>query len=107
MRGARTWAAAAAVAAGLLLVSTGAAESILATPISNDPYTNTNGDGQHKTQLEPDSFAFGNTIVAVSQSGRYVNGGGASNLVWASSQNAGRTWRTAGMPGGTINEGGV
>ncbi|HMJ00898.1 MAG TPA: sialidase family protein [Gaiellaceae bacterium] len=103
----RTWAAAVAVAAGLLVVASGGAETIIATPISNDPYTNTNGDGQHKTQLEPDSFAFGNTIVALSQSGRYINGGGASNLVWASSQNAGKTWRTAGMPGGTINEGGV
>jgi len=107
LRGARTWAAAAAVAVGLLCASYALAESIVATPISNDPYTNTNGDGQHKTQLEPDSFAFGNTIVAVSQSGRYVNGGGASNLVFASSQNAGRTWRTGGMPGGTVNEGGV
>ena len=107
MRGARTWAAAVAVAAGLLLVSAGAAETILAHPISNDPYTNTNGDVQHKTQVEPDSFAFGNTIVAVSQSGRYVNGGGASNLVFSSSQNAGRTWTTGGMPGGTVNEGGT
>jgi hypothetical protein len=101
------WAAAVAVAAGLLLVSAGAAETIIATPISNDPYTNTNGDGQHKTQLEPDSFAYGNTIVALTQSGRYINGGGASNLVWASSQNAGKTWRTGGMPGGTVWEGGV
>ena len=31
---------------------------------------------QHKTQLEPDSFGFGNTIVALTQSGRYFNGGG-------------------------------
>jgi hypothetical protein len=107
LRGARTWAAAVAVAAGLLLVSAGAAETILAHPISNDPYTNTNGDVQHKTQLEPDSFAFGNTIVAVSQSGRYVNGGGASNLVFSSSQNAGKTWTTGGMPGGTVWEGGT
>ena len=107
MRGARTWAAAVAVAAGLLLVSAGAAETVLAHPISNDPYTNTNGDVQHKTQVEPDSFAFGNTIVAVSQSGRYVNGGGASNLVFATSQNAGRTWTTGGMPGGTVWEGGT
>ncbi len=87
LRGARTWAAAVAVAAGLLLVSAGAAETVLSHPISNDPYTNTNGDVQHKTQVEPDSFAFGNTIVAVTQSGRYVNGGGASNLVFSTSQN--------------------
>ena len=105
-RGVRTWAAAVAVAAGLLVVATGGAETIIATPNGNDPNTNTNGDGQHKTQLEPDSFAFGNTIVALTQSGRYVNGGGASNLVWASSQNGGHTWTTGGMPGTTVNEGG-
>ena len=83
----------------MLLASAGAAETVLAHPISNDPYTNTNGDVQHRTQVEPDSFAFGNTIVAVTQSGRYVNGGGASNLVFSSSQNAGKTWTTGGMPG--------
>jgi hypothetical protein len=103
----RTWAAAVAVAAGLLLVSTGAAETVLATPISNDPYTDGGTGHQHKTQLEPDSFAFGNTIVALTQSGRWYSGGGSSNLVWASSQNGGHTWTTGGMPGTTVNEGGV
>ena len=89
-----------AVAAGLLVVATGSAGSVLAQPISNDPYTT--GGSQHATQVEPDSFAFGNTIVALTQSGRWVNGGGSNNLVWASSQNAGRTWTTAGMPGTTV-----
>ena len=106
LRGARTWAAAAAVAAGLLLVSAGAAETILSHPISDDPYTNTNGDVQHKTQVEPDSFAFGDTIVTLTQSGRYVNGGGASNLVFSTSQDGGRTWTTGGLPGTTVWEGG-
>ncbi len=97
---ARTWAAAVAVAAGLLVVSTGSAGSVIATPISIDPFTT--GGSQHATQVEPDSFAFGNTIVALSQSGRFVNGGGSNDLVWASSQNAGRTWTTGDMPGTTI-----
>jgi hypothetical protein len=93
-----------AVAGALLAVSTGSAGSVVATPISNDPYTNTGP--QHKTQVEPDSFAFGNTIVALTQSGRYYGGGGSSNLVWASSQNGGRTWSTGGLPGTTVNENG-
>jgi BNR repeat-like domain len=96
----RTWAAAVAVAVGLLLVSTGAAETVLATPISNDPFTT--GGSQHATQVEPDSFAFGNTIVALTQSGRWYSGGGSNDLVWASSQNGGRTWTTADMPGTTV-----
>jgi hypothetical protein len=92
------------VAVGLLVVATGAAETVIAHPISIDIYTNTGP--QHKTQVEPDSFAFGQTIVAVTQSGRYVNGGGASNNMFATSQNGGKTWTTGGFPGTTVNQGG-
>ena len=77
---------------------------MLATPISSDPYTNT--DSQHATQVEPDSFAFGNTIVAAIQTGRFVNGGGASNIAWSTSTDSGRHWTTGVLPGTTINEGG-
>jgi hypothetical protein len=73
-------------------------------PISEDPYTN--ASSQHRTQVEPDSFAFGNTIVAVSQSGRFFSGGGSSNIVFATSQNGGRTWTTGGLPGTTVYQGG-
>ena len=93
-----------AVGVGLLVVATGAAESVISTPISIDIYTNSGP--QHKTQVEPDSYAHGQTIVGVTQSGRYVNGGGASNNMWATSQNGGQTWTTGGFPGTTINQGG-
>jgi hypothetical protein len=92
-----------AVAAGLLVVATGGAETIIATPISNDPYIDGGTGHQHKTQVEPDSFAFGNTMVAVTQSGRWFGGGGASNIMFSSSQNGGRTWTTGGLPGTTVN----
>jgi BNR/Asp-box repeat len=104
LRGARTWAAAAAVVVGLLVVASGSAGSVLATPISSDPYTN--ADSQHATQVEPDSFAFGNTIVGTFQTGRFVNGGGASNIAWSTSTDAGRHWVTGVLPGTTVNEGG-
>src|SRR5206468_1363984 len=45
--------------------------------ISDDTYTNPTS--QHKTQVEPDSFSSGNTIVATFQSGRFFDGG-ASNI---------------------------
>jgi hypothetical protein len=77
---------------------------VIATPISSDPYTNP--DSQHATQVEPDSFAFGNTIVATVQTGRYVNGGGASNIAWATSIDSGRRWTTGMLPGTTVNAGG-
>ena len=84
--------AASAAAVALLVVASGSAGTVLATPISSDPYTNP--DSQHATQVEPDSFAFGNTIVVAIQTGRYVNGGGASNIAWATSTDAGRHWVT-------------
>ena len=79
------------------------AGSVLPTPISADPYTN--AGSQHRTQVEPDSFGFGNTVVTAFQTGR-VFGGGASNIGWATSTNAGRTWTTGMLPGTTIHQGG-
>src|SRR2546430_10204481 len=69
------------------------------TQLSSDPYTNP--DSNHKTQVEPDTFAFGNTIVAAFQSGRFFDGG-ASNIGWATSTNAGETWTHGFLPGTTI-----
>jgi len=67
--------------------------------ISHDPYTNTTSN--HKTQVEPDTFAFGNTIVATFQSGRFFDGG-ASNIGWATSTNAGETWTHGFLPSSTV-----
>jgi hypothetical protein len=90
-----------AAALGLLVVSAVSAGSVLPFPVSDDPYTNSGP--AHKTQVEPDSFAFGQTIVTTSQSGRNFAGGGASNNVFATSQDGGRTWVTGGFPGTTVN----
>ena len=90
-----------AAALGLFLVSAVSAGSIIPFPVSEDPYTNPGT--HHRTQVEPDSFAFGQTIVTTSQSGRYLSGGGASNNVFSTSTNGGRTWITGGLPGTTVN----
>jgi BNR/Asp-box repeat len=92
-----------AVCLALLLVSTVPAGSVLPTPIGEDTYTNP--ESQHKTQVEPDSFAYGNTVVTVFQTGRVFDGG-ASNIAWATTTNAGRTWTTGNLPGTTSHEGG-
>jgi len=73
------------------------------TQISSDPYTNKTS--QHKTEVEPDSFAFGNTVVAAFKVGRYFKGG-ASNIGWATSINSGRTWTHGFLPGTTVYAGG-
>jgi hypothetical protein len=70
--------------------------------LSADPYTNTSS--QHQTQVEPDTFAYGSTIVAAFQVGRFP-GIGASNIGWATSQDAGATWTSRFLPGLTRYEG--
>jgi hypothetical protein len=70
------------------------------TQISFDPYTNATSN--HKTQVEPDTFAFGNTIVSAFQTGRFFDGGG-SNIGFATSTNAGESWTHGFLPSTTVN----
>lgn len=67
--------------------------------ISSDPYTNTTS--QHRTEVEPDTFAFGSTIVSTFQVGRFF-GGGASNIGFATSIDGGQTWTQGFLPGTTV-----
>jgi hypothetical protein len=67
--------------------------------ISSDPFTNPSS--QHRAQVEPDSFAFGSTIVAAFQSGRFVDGG-SSGIGFATSGDAGRTWTAGFLPSLTV-----
>jgi hypothetical protein len=83
-----------AVALALLAV-TPAAANVALTRISTDPTTNTTS--QHRTQVEPDTYAFGNTIVSVFQTGRFFDGG-ASAIAFATSTNGGSTWTTGVLP---------
>lgn len=55
-------------------------------------------EAQHETQVEPDSYSFGSTIVSVFQSGRFLDGG-AANIGFATSRNGGRTWKSGVLPG--------
>ena len=68
--------------------------------VSEDPYTNLGT--YHQTQVEPDSFAFGSTIVSVFQSGRSYRCG-ASNIGWSVSNDAGATWTQGFLPTTTIH----
>ena len=77
----------------------GAASTVTLVKLSADPYTNTSS--QHKTEVEPDSFAFGSTIVMTFQVGRFTDGG-SSNVGWATSTNNGSTWTNGFLPGTTV-----
>src|SRR5260221_13552804 len=63
--------------------------------ISSDPFTNTTSN--HKTEVEPSTFAFGNTIVSAFQQGRFFDGGG-SDIGFATSTDGGQTWKNGFLP---------
>jgi len=59
------------------------------TQVSSDPFTNSSS--YHATEVEPDTYAVGSTIVGAFQAGRAFNGGSA-DIGWATSLDAGRHW---------------
>lgn len=63
--------------------------------LSSDPFTN--ATSQHATEVEPDTFAFGSTIVAAVQVGRFF-GGGSSDIGFATSTNGGKSWTHGFLP---------
>jgi BNR repeat-like domain len=65
--------------------------------------TFTNSSSQHATEVEPDSFAWGQTIVAAFQVGR-ISGGGAADIGYAISNDGGSTWQSGMLPGLTTFE---
>lgn len=69
---------------------------VVARQISRDTYRNP--ESQHETEVEPDTFAWGSTIVSTFQVGRTF-GGGAANIGFATSLDGGRTWRSGFLPG--------
>src|SRR5690348_5786708 len=91
-------------AAVLLFTAQAATANVPVTQVSHDIYTD--AQAQHNTEVEPDTFAFGSTIVSAFQVGR-VSGGGASNIGWATSTDAGATWTHGYLPGITTNGGGT
>lgn len=72
------------------------------TQVSNDTFKNTTS--QHETEVEPNSFAVGKTIVTVFQAGRFTDGG-ASDIGFATSTDGGTTWTHGNLPGITKIEG--
>src|SRR5690348_12171821 len=54
--------------------------------------------GEHQTEVEPDTFAVGSTIVSAFQVGR-IFGGGANAIGWATSTDGGANWSHGLIPG--------
>ena len=82
----------------------GAAEANVAlTQVSSDPFNNPTS--QHATEVEPDTFAAGSTVVGVFQTGRFFSGG-STDIGFARSGDGGATWGAPGfLPGMTFSSG--
>jgi len=69
--------------------------------ISSDPFAPASAPtAAHATEVEPDSFAWGSTVVSTFQVGRVFNGG-ASDIGWSTSLNGGGSWTHGFLPGTT------
>jgi hypothetical protein len=92
---------AAAIAASLSIAAAtaGLAGSTRLIQISSDPFTNSTS--AHRTEVEPDTFSFGSTIVSAFQQGRFFNGGG-SDIGFSTSQDGGKSWTHGSLPGLTF-----
>jgi hypothetical protein len=79
----------------------GAARAAVLT-VSTDPFTQAtcraSTTTNHQTEVEPDTFAFGSTIVSAFQVGRIYDGG-ACAIGFATSRDNGSTWSRGLLPG--------
>lgn len=87
-----------------LATPTAAYANVTVTQVSQDIFSD--AQAQHNTEVEPDTFASGSTIVSAFQVGR-VSGGGSSDIGWATSTDGGATWAHGYLPGITTNVGGT
>ncbi len=91
------------VIAMLLVVSAGLSSAHAQTKlqkVSTDTFTNSYSE--HRTEVEPHTFAHGSTIVSAFQVARWFSGGGA-DIGFATSTDAGKTWTHGYLPGLTQN----
>ena len=95
--------AAGTIAAMLVFGTAAASANVPLTQISTDPFTNSTS--QHRTEVEPDTYAFGSTIVSAFQVGRFFDGG-ATDIGFATSNNGGATWQQGVLPAVTTFVGG-
>jgi hypothetical protein len=68
--------------------------------VSTDTFTNSYSE--HRTEVEPHTYAYGSTIVSAFQVARWFTGGGA-DIGFATSTDSGKTWQHGYLPGLTQN----
>jgi hypothetical protein len=71
------------------------------TQISSDPFAGTASPAaEHATEVEPDSFSWGSTVVTAFQTGRVFDGG-SSDIGFATTHDGGVSWKHGFLPGTT------
>ena len=83
-----------------LLIAMPAYAQFTLVKISSDSFTNP--ESQHKTEVEPDTYSWGSTMMAAFQVARIHDGGGA-DLGFAITKNGGKTWKHGSLPGLTVH----
>jgi hypothetical protein len=68
--------------------------------VSSDTFNNS--ESEHRTEVEPDTYAFGSTIVSTFQVARVFDGGGA-DIGFATSMDNGKTWIHGLLPDLTVH----
>lgn len=89
-------------ATAFLVLASPAAANVPLTRASSDPFTN--ASSQHATELEPDTFSNGSTVVSAFQVGRFFNGG-ATDIGFATSTDGGLSYTSGFLPGLTVTSG--
>jgi hypothetical protein len=94
------------MAGSLALVMPAQAQEPTQNPIvriSRDKFTNS--DSVHETEVEPDVFSWGSTIVSTFHVGRRPGsiGWGSADIGWATSTDSGSTWKYGYLPDMTVN----
>src|SRR5690349_14210058 len=76
--------------------------NVTLTQISSDPFTaatcTASNTTYHHTEVEPDTFSSGATIIATFQVGRVFDGG-SCDIGFATSTNNGGSWTSGCLPG--------
>src|SRR5215469_3075727 len=75
------------------------------TPVRISVDNLTNSDSDHKTEVEPSMFAWGNTIVSAFHVARRPGsiGWGSGDVGFSTSTDGGKTWHFGDLPGLTVN----
>lgn len=102
-RGAEVACCFAALVAFSLIFALPSVAQITTVRISVDNLTNSDSD--HKTEVEPDTFAWGNTIVSAFHVARRPGsiGWGSGGIGFSTSTDGGTTWHYGDLPGLTVN----